>query len=228
MFLPHQGPCDSVETRATTETTPYFTAETQEMALISGGDSAYLTDSTKITEVDATGTYSHAEAGMDGGDGATYAYVIGQATASADGLDATGTFGTAFYLAQSGSISSSTNVFPAENDGTGSVHVCISEITNGVCGAPRTWNAGDLKYTLYGHLQGNDVMTALDGNDYIGVRQHVTLQRFDPDTVTVTFNNGIELDAMDGTDVTSFTLAFDGGETVTHTFPSKCASTGPP
>jgi ketosteroid isomerase-like protein len=84
MRLPHQGPCESAETVATTETTPYFTAETQEMALISGGDSAYLTDPSKITEVDATGTYSNAEANMDAGSG-TFAYVIGQATASADG-----------------------------------------------------------------------------------------------------------------------------------------------
>eukprot|EP01043_Picozoa_sp_COSAG02_P032110 COSAG02_NODE_2130_length_9732_cov_4.306031_5_plen_251_part_00 len=226
MRLPHQGPCESAETVATTETTPFFTAETQEMALISGGDSAYLTDPSKITEVDATGTYSNAEANMDAGSG-TFAYVIGQATASADGVDATGTFGTAFYMVQTGSVSSSTNTFPANDDGTGTVDVCISEITDGECGAARTWNAGDLKYTLYGHLTGNDVAAALDGQDYIGVRQHVTLQRFDPETVTATFNNGIELDAMGGTDVTSFTLASAGGETVTHTFPSKCASTAP-
>jgi hypothetical protein len=219
-FKIYYGPCASAETVATTETTPYFTAETQEMALISGGDSAYLTDTSKITEVDATGTYSNADADQVGPGGATFAYVIGQATATADGLDATGTFGTAFYLVQTGSISTSTNTFPTESDGTGTVDICIAEITDGVCGDARTWNAGSLKYTLYGHLEGADVTTALDGQDYIGVRQHVTLQRFDPETVSATFNDGIELGAMGGTDVTSFSLDFDGKK-VTHTFPSK-------
>eukprot|EP01051_Picozoa_sp_SAG22_P024303 SAG22_NODE_6677_length_824_cov_1.053793_1_plen_163_part_10 len=134
----------------------------------------------------------------------------------------------AFYLAQSGSISTRWNTFPANDDGSGSADLCISEITNGVCGAERTWNAGDLKYTLYGHITGADLAAALDGHDYLGVRQHVTLQRFDPDTVTATFNDGVALEDMGGTDVNSFTLTFAGGATATHTFPSKCARTALP
>jgi hypothetical protein len=231
MRLPHQGPCESAATVATTETTPYFTAETRNMALISGGDSAYLTDASKITEIDATGTYAHADMDLDAGGGGTYAYVIGQATASHPSLDATGFFGTAFYLAQTGTISTSTNAFPSQADGTAPIDVCISEITNGVCGPARTWSAGHLKYSLFGHLSGDDLTDALAGKDYLGVRQHVTLQRYVPETVdmtTATFNGGIELRNMGSTDVTSFTLTFAGGETATHTFPTKCASTAPP
>jgi hypothetical protein len=221
-----QGPCESADTLATdAETTPYFTAETQDMALIKDGDSAYLTDDSKVEQIDATGTFSDAQTDRDGGDGSTYAYVIGQATAGDS--TASGTFGTAFYLVQSGSITSAYNTFPAAADGSGEVNVCISEITNGVCGAERTWNAGDLKYTLYGHIEGTDIGATVADYDYLGVRQHVTLQRFDPDTVSATFNDGIALEDMGGTDVTGFTLTFAGGKTASHTFPSKCARAAP-
>jgi len=222
-FKIYYGPCESAATIATTETTPYFTAETQDMALIKDDDSSYLTDASKVDVIDPHAGSSTAQADLtDPTGGGKFAYVLGLAEASADGLDATGLFGTAFYLVTEGTVTSDTNAFPTQVNGQGDyAEVCISEISNGVCGAARSWSQGDLKYTLFGHLTGTQTAEALANYKYLGVRQHVTLQRFDEETVTAYFNDGVDLTDMGGTDVKSFTLTFDGTHKVTHVFPNK-------
>jgi hypothetical protein len=225
-FKVYYGPCTSADTVATSGR-PYFSVEITGMGVISGSDTDYLSDpATYATQATPFGTpYKDGDAGVTASAGNTYAYVAastgvgdGKFTAASGDTGVGGYFGAAFYLGQSGSISTSVNKFPApDQEDTHSFVACIGQITDGECGTGITLDPGSLKFSLYGAVGGDNLATALDGKSYIGFRTEVGL--YQAGDATVTFNDGTSLADLNGADVTSFTIT-KGDDSVSHVFPS--------
>jgi len=221
------GPCDSATTVATSGR-PYFTAQITGMGVLSGTDTAYLSDpATYATRATRSGTpYKEGDAGVSAGAGNTFAYVAtttgvgdGKFT-SADGNDigVGGYFGAAFYLGQTGTISTNTNQFPApDQESTHRFQTCIGEIADGECGTGITLNPGSLKFSLFGAIGGSNLATVMADKSYIGFSTEIGM--YQTGDATVTFNDAVALADLDGADVTSFTIT-KGDETVSHVFPS--------
>ena len=179
----YYGACDSADT-VTTSGKPYFTVEMVGMGVITGTDTAYLTESSQATMMDPIGVpYKESDVYVPSGAGSTYAYIAattgvgdGKFTAATGESGAGAYFGTAFYLFQTGSLTSNTNTFPAPNEeATHEIEVCIVPIVDGVCGAARTWSAGDLKFSIYGAVGGDELATQIDGKSYLGFRTQISL-----------------------------------------------------
>eukprot|EP01043_Picozoa_sp_COSAG02_P015740 COSAG02_NODE_678_length_18586_cov_39.649375_8_plen_364_part_00 len=226
-FKIYYGPCNSADTVATSGR-PYFTLQITGMGVISGTDTDYLSDpATYATPANPSGTpFRSAEANVETTDGTgTYAYVSastgvgdGKFTAASGDSGVGGYFGAAFYLGQSGSVSTNTNKFPApDQESTHSFVACIGQITDGTCGTGITLSPGALKFSLWGAIGGDNLVTAIDGKTYIAYRTEVGLHQ--AGAATVTFNDGTSLADLNGADVTSFTIT-KGADNVSHVFPS--------
>lgn len=220
----YYGACESAATVATSGN-PYFTVEMTSMGLLSGSDTAYLTDPTQAQQMTAAAGSFYKESAVNSpnGNGGSFAYVTasvgvgsGKDVTSATDAGAGGMFGTAFYLGQTGTTSISTNRFPAA-DPTQKAELCISEIENGVCGAERTFGEGAVKFSIYGAIGGTGLATAISGKSYIAFRTEVGLNSVTG--ATVLFNDGVPLADLNGADVTQFSVS-KGTVNVTHTFPS--------
>ena len=222
----YYGPCNSADTVATSGR-PYFTLEITGMGVISGSDTDYLSDPAASTQATPSGTpFRAADADVETVDGAaTYAYVSastgvgdGKFTAASGDSGVGGYFGASFYLGQTGAVSTNVNKFPApDQESTHSFVACIGQITDGECGTGISLSPGNLKFSLFGAIGGDNIATAIDGKSYIGYRTEVGL--YQAGGATVTFNNGISLTDLNGADVTSFTIT-KGDDTVSHVFPS--------
>eukprot|EP01052_Picozoa_sp_SAG31_P017278 SAG31_NODE_1175_length_9536_cov_20.263113_3_plen_334_part_00 len=226
-FKIYYGPCTSADTVATSGR-PYFSLQMSGMGILSGSDTDYLSDPATYAErADPSGSpYRAGDANVETADGTgTFAYVSastgvgdGKFTAASGQSGVGGYFGAAFYLGQSGSISTNTNKFPApDEESTHSFVACIGQITDGVCGSGISLSPGSLKYSVWGAIGGDGVATAVDGKSYIAFRTEVGLHQ--AGDAIVTFNNGVGLTDLNGADVTSFTIT-KGEESVSHIFPS--------
>lgn len=117
----YYGPCTSTSGFEKKEM-PIFSAEITNATVISGGDSKYLTDDSKVHSIGkADKNVSKAEKDVKDGD-STYA-LIGAASAhgTTDGdlekCDACAVLGAAYYLVQKGKISTNYNTFPVLDEG---------------------------------------------------------------------------------------------------------------
>eukprot|EP01043_Picozoa_sp_COSAG02_P035370 COSAG02_NODE_2529_length_8602_cov_20.688463_1_plen_390_part_00 len=223
----YYGPCNSADTVATSGR-PYFTLQITGMGMISGSDTDYLSDpATYAQRANPSGApFSAADADVETADGSgTFAYVSastgvgdGKYTAASGDSGVGGFFGAAFYLGQSGSISTNTNKFPApDQESTHSFVACIGQITDGECGTGVSLSPGSLKFSLWGAIGGDNLVTAIDGKSYIAYRTEVGL--YQAGDATVTYNDGTSLADLNGADVTSFTIT-KGDDSVSHVFPS--------
>jgi hypothetical protein len=225
----YYGPCASA---AAFETgAPYFTSELTDVALVSGGDSAYLTNASEAELLgDPTKLITKSEEGKKAGD-AEYAYVaaaaaFGTTTGDLDEAGASAILGAAYYMVQKGTIKSNYNYFPVLVDGKfdKNAAACISPIEGGKCsaaGSGQTWSAGDLKFTILGQTGGTGLATKVNGKDYVGFRTHVNAGNLGSDA-SVYFNGQTSktIATIGTADVTSFAVTWTGGE-VTHKFPTK-------
>lgn len=78
-----------------------------------------------------------------------------------------GYIGSASYIAQTGIIATNKNSFLIGN----STHtVCISDLSNGRCGADRTYGPGAYKFSLFGHTRGSNFAASVGDKSFVVFR----------------------------------------------------------
>jgi len=159
------GPCKD----ATAGPEYYINQYSHSLAFLSDAD-AYLTDSTKVVQAEkwsGLNVKGYRDVNGDKTEGtAKYAYIM---TGAWYGSAVSGGYvGSGSYLMKSGTISTNKNTFyvsttagetaVTRDDSTfgapiGPYQGCISPLTDGACGAARTFKTGDYKFSIYGFVR---------------------------------------------------------------------------
>jgi len=207
------GPCGN-------KTAPdiYFEGEIVGFALIKDA-STYLTSPSENNpqvvnpSQIANNGYRHADKAKTYNN-AKYAFITAGAFYGENPAVSGGFLGMASYAMVSGSISTKYNsvlVPSAPGQAADTItesNVCISEVTNGACGADRTFNTGDFKFSMFGYTSGSSFSNP-EGTKYYGIRTKMSLKGT---SATVTLNDGVALDAIGSTDVTHLELKETAGD----------------
>ena len=103
--------------------------------------------------------YRMSETDVESADGnATFAFISAGAWYGDNPTDMGAYLGMASYVVQSGSVATQQNrVISATTPGTAEKAVggvCISDLKNGECGDPRTFSAGEYKFSVFGRTVG--------------------------------------------------------------------------
>lgn len=241
------GPCKD----ATAGPEYYINQYSHSLAFLSDAD-AYLTDSTKVVQAEkwsGLNVKGYRDVNGDKTEGtAKYAYIM---TGAWYGSAVSGGYvGSGSYLMKSGTISTNKNTFyvsttagetaVTRDDSTfgapiGPYQGCISPLTDGACGAARTFKTGDYKFSIYGYTAGTAFAlpkvptTGAEDAKFFGLRTLVALKLKSgadvPSTnLEIHFNGDptLNLETLGSKDVSSFTLYEKGGtESIKYDFPKK-------
>jgi hypothetical protein len=196
------------------------------MALIKGGSEAYLTDSTKVSELTASTIANNKYVAQDAslnattnGVAATYARLQAGAFYG-DPTTSGGFLGMAAYLAQTGTITTNMNsVLIPTTPGQAAVtayDVCVADLTAGACGPAATYEAGAYKFSLFGYSIGSSFTMPADVT-HIGFRTKMALVGT---SASLTINGDKTLQTIGSADVSYITVS-GSGKTMTLTFPNQ-------
>merc|ERR1719408_989213 len=117
----------------------------------------------------------------------------------------------AAYVLKSGTVQTNTNGVIVGDYGaatTNSYNVCVSPLASGACGAAKTFQPGDFKFSLFGYTRGGSYALP-SGTTHIGIRVKMALSGT---TANLTLNNGATLENIGSTDVTKITLIETTGD----------------
>jgi hypothetical protein len=218
------GPCGGA-----TEPSVYFEANIEGMGIVYDSE-AYLTDSTKAEVIKPAeienNKYISKSASEKAGD-AEYAYISAGAWYG-DPAVSGGFLGMASYLLKKGTITTKSNtvIVPTEpgKPEMESFEVCISDLDGEECGAERTFNAGEYKFSLYGYSVGSDY-TFPPTATHFGIRTKLALvgAKAQLRIKSPSEDRMLTLDELGSADVTQIVVTEEAedGRAVTIDFPPK-------
>jgi len=201
----------------------YLEAHIVGSALVSNA-ATYLTDASQLTiltpsTVSNNGYVTRDDSATSGS--ATYAFMTAGGFVGTNPSVSGGYVGMASYLLKSGTISTSTNsVIVPTSIGSGTVqshNTCISPLTGGACGASRTFNQGDYKFSIYGYTTGSSYAVQ-SGVTHLGVRVKMSLVGAQANLI---INGDKTLDTIGNADVTRLVLAMSNGKSLDMTLPNE-------
>mmetsp|Transcript_48439 Transcript_48439/g.122236 ORF Transcript_48439/g.122236 Transcript_48439/m.122236 type:complete len:368 (-) Transcript_48439:405-1508(-) len=201
----------------------YIAMKCETLAFLKAGAEAYLTDSSKITEVLPSAPGSNGMNGEVVGPSVTVVetpnFKFGKAASGRmmghiSRNSAYGFIGIASYLMLEGALDFTTNDFKVPGNwgrGKDVTDVCVVPLEDGVCGStPHTATPGTFKFSMYGYMDGNGYSSFASGYTHVAVRQRVTLSSMGSN-VTVAFNGGAatapEDISLGNTSITSLSIS---------------------
>jgi hypothetical protein len=217
------GPCGGL-----TKPAIYIEANIANVALLKNKNT-YLTDSTKMQLLTPSNVQNNGYQKIDqvtnlaSAPGAGFNRITTGAFYGSDPAKMGVFIGMAAYMMQKGEVKTNmATVFQPAVGGTRTnvptVDVCISDLTGGKCGAKRTFESGDYKFSLMARTVGtNFQMNA--GFTHIGIRTKYKMVGAD---VILILNDGTKTLATIGSEnVKNMILMGKGGRQVKFVFPSK-------
>jgi hypothetical protein len=222
------GPCGGA-----TEPAVYFEAQIEGIGLIYDTD-AYITDPTgghaMVVEASnvANNGYTSSNDGVEIDDGnggkAEVAYLSSGAWFGENPSESGGFLGMAAFLLKKGTVTTKSNsvVAPANPGDTDlvSAEVCISDLDGEECGAERTFNEGEYKFSVYGYTYGSNYQMP-EKATHFGIRTKLSLVGAEAD---LRINDDfLTIDEIGSADVKKIVVSetAEGGRSVTIDFPQK-------